>query len=539
MNVIGTPPVGATTESESCTDCAAPALMVRLDCEKLKAAPTVTFPLPGPKPLAVAVMVALPKLTPFTLGGTMACVCPVKIVTVDRLSVALDGSLLASAIVVFVEAATGKVTTSGVDWPGATVTFETRINPELVIVTVAEPDVIPAAEAVMTEAPGTRPDTGTCTEVAPGPIATVGGTEAFTPLLELRFTVRPAAGAGPESVRLKFCEEPLAKEIVAGDSVKNAVTFTVCVAELNPVAAAVIVEVPAPAPFIVGCTEGVAEPAGMKTLLAESVTDALLEVRLTVMPPDGATEESVTWTGTVWPRVSVALGGICTLPRFDTVTLAVAATTFGMVAEAVITVEPELTPVTGTDTEVAFCRIVTEAGTVAAWVLLDSRFTVRLLGAGPDRARVRLCCAPALRFSAEGVKERAEPTTTRAESPVKPPAVAVMVAEPKEKPVTVAGMEGTVLPAGMVTLLLTVTFDGLLLRRVMMTPPGGATLANVTAIGRLAPGATVMFRSTAICPKRLAFTLALPPVYPGAVPLMLAVPAARPVKENVPLMAPD
>ena len=48
LSVTGTPPAGATTESESGIDCTAPALTGRFCCAKLNAAPTVATPVPGP-----------------------------------------------------------------------------------------------------------------------------------------------------------------------------------------------------------------------------------------------------------------------------------------------------------------------------------------------------------------------------------------------------------------------------------------------------------------------------------------------------------
>ena len=53
---------------------------------------------------------------------------------------------------------------------------------------------------------------------------------------------------------------------------------------------------------------------------------------------------------------------------------------------------PELTPVTGTETLVAFEEKVTVAGTVAMDVLVELSDTVKPpLGAGPDNVRVMFC----------------------------------------------------------------------------------------------------------------------------------------------------
>ena len=298
---------------------------------------------------------------------------------------------------------------------------------------------------------------------------------------------------------------------MAGVRDNDAVTLTAWVAWLKPLAVAVTVADPGLAPVMVGCTAGVADPAAMKTEFAESDTrERLLEARLIVTPPEGATEDKVTCTLVVCPRARLVLEGICTLPRFETVMLAVAGRTFATVAVAVRIAVPELTPVTGTCTVVVFCAIATEAGTVAARVLLDDRFTVMFEGAAPDKVKIRFCCEPAPSARAEGVNDKAEPTTTTAESPVKPAAIAEIVDEPKATPVTVAGTAGAVLPAGMVTVLVTTTLDGVLLVRVIMTPPWGAALANEMPMAFVSPGATVTFFSTATWPNRLAFTGVLP-----------------------------
>ena len=154
----------------------------------------------------------------------------------------------------------------------------------------------------------------------------------------------------------------------------------------------------------------------------------------------------------------------------------------------------------------------TDAGTVAADVLLEVKFTVMLAGAGPERFSVRFCVLPEPTEMADGVNERAEPTTTSEESPVNPAAEAEMLELPNATPVMVTGTAGAVLPAAMVTVFVTVTLELLLLESAMITPPEGAGLAKVTWIGFVWPGATVTFFSTEICPKRLDDIGALPVV---------------------------
>lgn len=198
------------------------------------------------------------------------------------------------------------------------------------------------------------------------------------------------------------------------------------------------------------------------------------------------------------------------LPTFETVTLAVVPITFAIAAVAVMVDEPALPPVTGTSTVVAFWRMITEDGTVAAELLLELRFTVIFEGEGPDSISVKFCVAPEPSEMADGVNERAEPTTTSEESPVNPAAVAEMVELPNDTPVMVAGTAAAVLPAGIVTVLVTTTAELLLLINVMIAPPDGAGLARLTWRGFVSPGATVTFFSTVICPNKLDVTEVLP-----------------------------
>ena len=98
------------------------------------------------------------------------------------------------------------------------------MTPEFCTVTVAEADVTPVAEAVITEEPGTWPATGTCEEVALAGMSTVAGTVAVALLLEVRFTVKPPAGAGPDRIKVKFCVDPLGNDTAGGVRPKDAET---------------------------------------------------------------------------------------------------------------------------------------------------------------------------------------------------------------------------------------------------------------------------------------------------------------------------
>ena len=75
-------------------------------------------------------------------------------------------------------------------------------------------------------------------------------------------------------------------------------------------------------------------------------------------------------------------------------TLTVADVLVTFVALAVTVVEPEATPVTGTFTLVAFAGTFTDAGTVAAPVLVELRLTVNALVCAGDTVKLRFCGLP-------------------------------------------------------------------------------------------------------------------------------------------------
>jgi hypothetical protein len=73
LRLIVTPPKGASAESVSVRFCV-PLPKVTLDGLKTTVAVTCTDELAGVKPLAVAKMFAVPKLTPVTVGCTAGVV---------------------------------------------------------------------------------------------------------------------------------------------------------------------------------------------------------------------------------------------------------------------------------------------------------------------------------------------------------------------------------------------------------------------------------------------------------------------------------
>ena len=117
------------------------------------------------------------------------------------------------------------------------------------------------------------------------------------------------------------------------------------------------------------------------------------------------------------------------------------------------------------------------------------------------RLRVKFTVAPAPIVKVACEKLRFAATCTDLLSPVKPPADALMVADPKLTPVTCAGVDGVVAPSGMKTVGETVRVFVSLLVRVMVTPPTGAIVTRLTPSGTVWPGATTTLDCSVMAPK--------------------------------------
>jgi hypothetical protein len=106
------------------------------------------------------------------------------------------------------------------------------------------------------------------------------------------------------------------------------------------------------------------------------------------------------------------LAGSEIAPRTVTVTVAVVSARFGKELAWIVAV-PAPTLVTGTLTLVALAGMVTVAGTVATFLLLELRLTViPPAGAGDDRFSVRFCVATPLIVRVVGEKLRDAVTVT-------------------------------------------------------------------------------------------------------------------------------
>ena len=100
--------------------------------------------------------------------------------------------------------------------------------------TLAVAPVILVALALMVAEPGATPVTGTGAVIVSWGMVTVAGTVATAALLEERFTTWPPAGAGPESVTVRFADEPVGTGRFGGVKVNPAVTCTVALADVYP-----------------------------------------------------------------------------------------------------------------------------------------------------------------------------------------------------------------------------------------------------------------------------------------------------------------
>ena len=154
----------------------------------------------------MALIAVDPGPTPFTCGCEAGDVAPAEMNTLC-VTVAFDVSpLVRLTVTPPAGAATDKVTWNTADCPIVIVVLDgRRIAPAAVTVTPAIALGIPGALAVMVANPGAAPVTGTVAEVAFAPKVTLGGTVAALVLFELRFTVRPPAGAGADKVSVRFC----------------------------------------------------------------------------------------------------------------------------------------------------------------------------------------------------------------------------------------------------------------------------------------------------------------------------------------------
>lgn len=120
LRVTIRPPAGAGAERFNVTFRVVIPVIVTEGCEKLRVAVEFTVPEPGVYPVADAVTVTLPRLTPVTCGCVVGVVAPFGTTNGPAETCTFEGSALATVKVVSAGAGADKDTASVTDWPSDT-----------------------------------------------------------------------------------------------------------------------------------------------------------------------------------------------------------------------------------------------------------------------------------------------------------------------------------------------------------------------------------------------------------------------------------
>jgi hypothetical protein len=324
--------------------------------------------------------------------------------------------------------------------------------------------------------------------VAPAATVTEAGTVA-TALLLVIVTAVPPAGAGPLSVTvLTVVDAPPTTN--AGDKVTadglGGCTVKVPVAVTPPYVAVIVTGVLAATPVVVMVNAGETVAPVATVTEAGTVAAALLLVSVTIAPPAGAGPVSVTVFRVVdvppetdaGDKVTAdGLGG-CTVK----VPVAVTPPYVAVIVTGVLAATPVVVMVNAGET-VAPAATVTEAGTVAAALLLVSVTTVPPADAAPFSVTVfKVVDAPPKtddgdRVTADGLGG----CTVKVAVAVTPPYAAVIVTGvlAATADVLMVNAGETDAPAATVTVAGTVA-AALLLVSVTTVPPAGAAPFSVT-----------------------------------------------------------
>lgn len=205
--------------------------------------------------MALTVTFALAGFKPVTVGGAAGCVWPAGITTLVVDNPTTVASLVASASVTFAAGGAGKVIKRGADWPRLTsIDAGVPMPPRLCTVTASVAGVMFgfAEEAVMVVWPAANPVTAILMFVAFAGMIRDAGTVAAAGLLETRFTTKPPAGAGVESLSVTDGAAPTGTTKLATEKLSTAPTLTVPVAGRYPGADTVIVVLPNATPLTCG-----------------------------------------------------------------------------------------------------------------------------------------------------------------------------------------------------------------------------------------------------------------------------------------------
>jgi hypothetical protein len=365
-----------------------PWLNVRVAGENVTVAVTGTAWVADSYPGADAVMLATPIPTPVTCGWVAGAVDPPGINTLDGLILKMDGLLLTSVTVnpgggAGVPRTTGNCTEA----PGDAVTPCKVIVPGLTTVMLTVFTGMPGAVMRIVVEPAATPDTGTIRVLAFASIVTLDGTDATPGLSEVSVSVK-ALGAGAGNTNVRFCVVP--RLMVALDGPTSVgITRTACVSPVRPTAEAVMFAVPKFRPVTCGWMLGMVAPAGIYTFVKLRVTfEVSLLARVTKTPVVGV---AASFTGNTFDSPGPTVTPEASMIPDDpfTVTEAVALSTFGAPAVAVMVAEPRFLAVTGTVMLVVFAPKDNVEGTVATFVLLDaSEIASPEAGAGEESIRL-------------------------------------------------------------------------------------------------------------------------------------------------------
>jgi hypothetical protein len=298
-----TPPdgAGAGKVTGSMTACPIPTVVLagRLIALIPPPEPTCTCALAGANPLADAVIIADPRLMPFSVGARLGVIPPCGMKMSAGATFTVEGSLLASDRNTPPDgAAVASVTGNDVDRPSGTITLAARMIPDDEADTVTLALAFPKFRvfAVIVAEPAATPVTGTATLVAPAANVTVAGIVATPVLFELRLAVSPAI-AGPDKFSVRLPAEPELIARLCGEKKllpPLVITWTCPLPCVYPGADARILTNPTLMPVTCGCVAGDVVPPAMKTLGVTIALDVSLLFSVTVTPPAGAAPGKVT-----------------------------------------------------------------------------------------------------------------------------------------------------------------------------------------------------------------------------------------------------
>ena len=196
---------------------------------------------------------------------------------------------------------------------------------------------------------------------------------------------------------------------MAGETLIEVVTCSEVVPEVKNVADAVMLADPGATPVICGALAGCVDPNAMVTVDGETLTFVESElVSVTVTPPAGAADGSVTCKAVVCPRTTDGFAVRVIAPAPCTATEAVALVTLGL--EAVMMTDPVVIPETANVVADEPAAIETEAGmeTIPAW--LADKVTVIPAAVEAGKVSVRFCGLEPTSVKVEG-ERLSEPGT--------------------------------------------------------------------------------------------------------------------------------